>query len=192
MCGTCGGGVGWGVLKQYTAGEQRCEYWRNTIEVIFPPSPLSLKGDQRQGSLATLGEEHPRFPLQPPVLPPDHLLYTLFMHQQHLQCRAALVRWLGEEKGADGGRMDEGWETGAGQGSDAQLFGGRLIFLVQGARKMSPPALPSHSRTCSVIRAMHLSPHPPEKSGAERQKLEEGCAPRLLIAIMISQGTRIR
>lgn len=188
ICGAYGGGGGGGCGAK-AVHCRRCECRRNTIEVIFPPTPVSLKGDRRQGSLATLGEEHPRFSpptplIHPPVLPPNRLFYTLFMHQQHLQCRAALARRLGEGKGADEGRMDEGWETGAGQCSDAQLFGGRLIFLVQGA----PPPLP---RTCSVIRATHLAPpHPllPPKSGEERQKLEEGCAPQLLIAIMISHN----
>lgn len=170
------------------------EHYRSNPPPSLQP-PLSLKGDRRQGSLSTLGEEHPHFfpPPHPLILihPPDRFFYTLFMHQQHLQCRAALVRRLGEEKGVDEGRMDEGWETGAGQCSDAQLFGGRLIFLVQGACP-----LPCHSRTRSVIRATHLASRPPStpplKSGAERQKLEEGCALQLLIAIMISQGARIR
>lgn len=140
ICGTCGGGGGVGC----------------GAKAVHCRRPASREPGYSRG-----GAPSPptRLPIHPPVLPPDRLFYTLFMHQQHLQCRAALVRRLGEEKGADEGRMDEGWETGAGQCSDAQLFGGRLIFLVQGA--CLPPCPPRLSRTCSVIRATHLAPPAP-------------------------------
>lgn len=75
--------------------------------------------------------------------------------------------------------MDERWETRAGQCSDAQLFGERLIFLV----------------SCAPIQAGLLEQHiypptpTPPKTGAEQEKLEEESTLQLLIVIMISQGT---
>lgn len=70
--------------------------------------------------------------------------------------------------------MDERWETRAGQCSDAQLFGERLIFLV----------------SCAPIQAglleQHIYPPPPPKTGAEQEKLEEESTLQLLIVIMIS------
>lgn len=124
--------------EPYITNKQQYEFKQNRMKVApapppCPPSPkvhLKKKSSIRRSWLwgVTLH-----------AAPPDS--YTLFMHQQYLQCSAALV-WCweggaGTTGGGQGGHervwMDERWETRAVQCSDAQQFGEKLIFLVLGA-----------------------------------------------------------